>query len=84
METTVDLYKALYTADPPAGVPIPIPLGQTLVDDSKPSTYEIVTAIKSLRSGRALGVTGIRVEDLKQWAKMHESEEGDSTPFEML
>jgi hypothetical protein len=84
METTADLYEALYTADPPAGVPIPIPLGQIPVDDSKPSTYEIVTAIKSLRNGRAPGVTGIRAEDLKQWVKMHESEEGDSTPFETL
>jgi hypothetical protein len=28
--------------------------------------------------------TGIRAEDLKQWVNMHESEEGDSTPFETL
>jgi hypothetical protein len=84
METTADLYEALYTADPPTGEPIPLPPGQVAVDDSKPSMYEIVTAIKSLRSGRAPGSTGIRAEDLKRWVKWHESEEGNSTPFETL
>jgi hypothetical protein len=54
------------------------------VDDEKPTTYEIIQAIKKLRNGRAPGVTRIRTEDLKRWAQMHEDVDGDSTPFNIL
>jgi hypothetical protein len=49
MEAREDVYQELYTATTPYGSE---PQNQPTVDDEKPTTYEIIQAIKKLRNGR--------------------------------
>jgi hypothetical protein len=60
------VYPELYTATTPyGGEPLLLTQNQPTVDVGKPTTNEIIQAIKKLRYGRAPGVEGIQTEDLK-------------------
>jgi hypothetical protein len=60
-----DEYKELYRRNPPIEDPIGIHIAPFSISDDIPDNYEIATAIRQLKNGRAPGPSGLRAEHLK-------------------
>jgi len=59
-------YRALYTEQTPPEEPVR-GLVTFNIPDETPAEDEIIMAMKTLRSGRAPGASGMSVEDIKRW-----------------
>ena len=47
------------------------------MDDSKPEEGEIIKALMRMKNGKSPGLTGITVEDMKEWYNLTYKLEGD-------
>lgn len=67
----------LYTREPPEnlGDPIPVLVDGFEIPDNVPDEDEIAEALKKLRSGKAPGPSGLRVDQLKVWYQQATREE---------
>ena len=61
------VYLALYSATQPPGDPLPIRYLPVPVLDDVPSEVEIAMSVEKLRSGKAPGPSGLKVDQLKVW-----------------
>jgi hypothetical protein len=66
-------YSSLYCAVQPIGNPLPIHYHPVPIPDGVPSDEEILEAVKKLKSGRAPGSSGLRVDQIKEWALEQET-----------
>jgi hypothetical protein len=67
------VYSSLYAADPPPGQPIPVHYNPVPIPDGPPTDHEVLIAVQRLRPGRAAGPSGLKIDDVKVWAKDRES-----------
>ena len=74
METTAETFEQLYRReDPVLEFTIPDVLRRQVgTDDSIPTTMEILEHAKRLHNKKAPGLSGMRAEDIKGWAKTFE------------
>ena len=68
-------YKELYTQVESPGAPLELVVEPFDIDDHVPTAAEVKWAVRTLRSGRAPGPSGMRAEDLKGWLEDAEREE---------
>jgi len=73
-------YRDLYTCRPPEGEPIRGMVSFSIPDEI-PNEEEMASALRSLRSGRAPGPSGMTVEDLKKW---HAARETNLAPWLLM
>jgi exonuclease III len=67
MSMLEDEYAALYKASTPPGDPIPVHYRGDALDDSTPEDEEIQRAVRRLKSRKAPGPSGLKVDEIKQW-----------------
>jgi hypothetical protein len=61
------IYGTLYTAVDSPGDPLPVRAPNFMIPDLPPDHNEIVEALRRLKTGKAPGPSGLRVETLKTW-----------------
>jgi hypothetical protein len=69
----------LYAARTPTGMPLPIRIDPAPMNDAAPTDGELRMVVGQLWNGRAVGVTGMKAEHLKEWfgdIKQEEWEDG--------
>jgi hypothetical protein len=69
----------LYAARTPTGMPLPICVDPTPVNDAAPMDGELRMVVGQLQNGCAAGVMGMKAEHLKEWlanVKQEEQEDG--------
>jgi hypothetical protein len=75
MEVTAATFEKLYSNNDP-GVQFEVPtglMGQIGVNDTIPTIEEIIDHAKRLHNNKAPGLSGMRSEDVKGWAKTFEA-----------
>jgi Reverse transcriptase (RNA-dependent DNA polymerase) len=64
---TREEYQNLYARKEPPGTSIPIHVDPSDIDDTTPPEIEVWKALKAMRLGKSAGMTGIKVEHLRDW-----------------
>jgi hypothetical protein len=75
------VYSSLCAADPPAGQLIPVHCNPVPIPDGPPTDHEVLTGVQRLRPGKAAGLLGLKIDDVKVWAKDWESNPEPGTSF---
>lgn len=69
MQELERVYSTLYRAEEPPGEPLPVHYVPTSpIPDDVPLENEIWKAVRNLKSGRAPGPSGLKIEEVKEWA----------------
>ncbi len=65
----------MYAALTPPGLPLPIQVNPTLVNDVAPMKAELRMVVGELQNGRAVSVMGMKAEHIKGWLANFKREE---------